>query len=488
MISMTKVHSIHQMRREGAGVSEIARTLDISRDTVYEYLKKDNFSPKMPLKQKRASKLDPYKPIIDSWLAEDESNWRKQRHSGRRIWQRLVDEFGADVCESSVRSYVSKQRASRKEDRHRFLDLVWSPGEAQADFGEADFYVNGIRRRLSFFVLTFPFSNVGLAQIFSGENAECVCQALVNIFEYIGGVPTRIVFDNAAGVGRRTCESVRTTELFRSCAVHYGFDYSFCNPNSGHEKGNVENKVGMIRRNLFVPLPQLSATAHFNETLLDRCMGLSDKAHWLKGESERQLFVEDAFALSGLPSTRFAAIRYERLKSDKQGKVRVDGCHLYSSAPEFACRDLIVGLGAEDVKVYADDAHMICEHRRVYGSAPSDSSDPANQLPLLCARPGAWRNSLVRTALSEDLRQYLDSRSKDDLKRDLRLMRNESARSGWSAMLKSLEDSFSLTGRIDEASVCVGAMRAASGIDKIAYDEPVDLGIYDSACRMGQVV
>ena len=485
---MTKIHSIHQMRREGAGVSEIARTLNISRDTVYEYLKKDDFSPKIPLKQTRPSKLDPYKPIIDSWLAEDESNWKKQRHSGHRIWQRLVDELGADVCQSTVRSYVSKQRAARKEDRHQFLDLVWNPGEAQADFGEADFYINGFRRRLSFFVLTFPFSNVGLAQVFPGENAECVCQALVNIFEYIRGVPTRIVFDNAAGVGRRTCEHVRTTELFRCCAAHYGFDYSFCNPNSGHEKGNVENKVGMIRRNLFVPVPQLSTAVRFNATLLDRCMELSDKDHWLKGEPERHLFVEDSFALSGLPSTRFAAIRYERLKSDKQGKIRVDGCHLYSSAPEFACRDLIVGLTAEGVRLYTEDATAICEHRRVYGSAPSDSSDPASQLSLLCTRPGAWRNSQVRTALSEDLRLYLDDLGKDELKRDLRLMRNESARCGWSAMLRSLEDSFSLTGRIDEASVCVGAMRAASGIDKIAYDEPVDLGVYDSACRMGQVV
>lgn len=72
-------------------------------------------------------------------------------------------------------------------------------------------------------MLTFPFSNVGLAQLFPGENAKCVCQTLVNIFEFIGGIPLKIVFDNAAGVGRRVGELVRTTELFAACAAHYGF-------------------------------------------------------------------------------------------------------------------------------------------------------------------------------------------------------------------------------------------------------------------------
>lgn len=90
-----------------------------------------------------------------------------------------------------------------------------SPGEAQADFGEADFYVRGMRTTLSFFVMTFPYSNVGLAQVFPGETSECVCQALRNVFEHVGGVPTKIVFDNATGVGRRVGGGVRTTDVFR---------------------------------------------------------------------------------------------------------------------------------------------------------------------------------------------------------------------------------------------------------------------------------
>ena len=285
MISMSDVNSIRQMRRDGESVSSIARATGVSRDTVYKYLRKDDFSPEpLVAAATRPSKLDPYKPLVDLWIEEDTTNWRKQRHTARRIWQRLRDEEGADVSEATVCRYVRSARESRRKSRNAFLDLVWAPGEAQADFGEADFYVRGTRTRLSYFVLSFPYSNVGLAQVFPGENAECVCEGLRRAFEFVGGVPSRIVFDNAAGVGRRVGERVRTTELFGACAAHYGFAYSFCNPHSGNEKGNVENKVGAIRRALFVPVPQAWDMAAYNERLLGRCMALSEgKPHWSRG-------------------------------------------------------------------------------------------------------------------------------------------------------------------------------------------------------------
>ena len=98
------------------------------------------------------------------------------------------------------------------------------------------------------FVLDFPYSNVGPSQLMPGENAECACQALRDIFEWLGGVPPRIVFDNAAGVGRRMFERVRLTRLFQSFQAHYGFEYVFCNAYAGHEKGGVESRVGAVRR------------------------------------------------------------------------------------------------------------------------------------------------------------------------------------------------------------------------------------------------
>ena len=197
------------------------------------------------------------------------------------------------------------------------MNQVGVPAELQVDFGQADFWVRDVKTRLHDLVCDFPFSNVGLAQPFSGENAECVCQGLISVFEYIGGVPKRLIFDNATGVGRKICGIIRTSELFRAFAAHYGFNYAFCNPGAGHEKGAVENKVGALRRNLFVPVPKFDNIDLYNRRLLDACMEYSNKDHYIKGISERELFVEDEFALMPLPDVPFTAVSWQRIRTDK---------------------------------------------------------------------------------------------------------------------------------------------------------------------------
>lgn len=180
---MTDKNSIRLLWRQGDSVAEIARKTGVSRDTVYKYRDMDDFSPEPPARRAQGSKLDPYRPLIESWLDDDMRSGRKQRHTAKRVHDRLVSECGADVSVSTVERCVREIRARRSAEAAdaQYLDLVWGPGEAQADFGEADFYVRGMRTTLSFFVMTFPHSNVGLAQVFPGETSECVCQVLASI-------------------------------------------------------------------------------------------------------------------------------------------------------------------------------------------------------------------------------------------------------------------------------------------------------------------
>ena len=362
---MTDKNSIRLLWRQGDSVAEIARKTGVSRDTVYKYRDMDDFSPEPPARRAQGSKLDPYRPLIESWLDDDMRSGRKQRHTAKRVHDRLVSECGADVSVSTVERCVREIRARRSAEAAdaQYLDLVWGPGEAQADFGEADFYVRGMRTTLSFFVMTFPYSNVGLAQVFPGETSECVCQALRNVFEHVGGVPTKIVFDNATGVGRRVGGGVRTTELFAACSAHYGFRFRFCNPRSGNEKGSVENKVGCVRRNLFVPVPQLWDAGAFNRRLLERSLAMSDKPHWIKGERELDLFEADRLAMLGLPAKPLDCVTYVSRTADKKGKVSVGerGRHLYSTHPSLSRRRLTVGLRATTVSVYdPDSGELVC--------------------------------------------------------------------------------------------------------------------------------
>ena len=186
------------------------------------------------------------------------------------------------------------------------------PGEVQVDFGEADFRVRGAVTRGKYLTVTFPHSNVGLTQVFRGETAECVCQGLRNVLGFVGGVPGRAVFDNAAKVGGRVGGEVRTSGLSRRFAAHYGPDHAFTNPCSGNEKGSVENKVGCRRRNLFVPVPSFHDARAFNRRLLEDRLDLSEgKRRYRLGTPGPGLFGEDREALSPLPPAAFSCARWE---------------------------------------------------------------------------------------------------------------------------------------------------------------------------------
>ena len=353
MISMPRIQSIRRMRRNGESIASIARRQHVSEPTVRKYLRMDDLSEKPPVRRRRGSVIDPYLPLIGQWLAEDRASWRKQRHTATRIWERLRDGHGAEVSLSAVTRAVARlRRESAVAPGGAFMDLVWHPGEAQADFGEVDVLYRGAVQRMRHFVLDFPYSNIGLAQLMPGENAECTCQALQNLFGWLGGVPERIVFDNAAVVGRRTSGGgVRWTRLFQAFQAfqaHYGFDCSLCSPYAGHEKGAVEAKVGMVRRKLFVPKPSVWSLENFNSRLPDRCLELGGKPHHARDEEEALLFDEDRGALLPLPAKRFDVVTWRRMRTDKYGMVTLDGRHRYSTDASHARSDVLVGLRPRD--------------------------------------------------------------------------------------------------------------------------------------------
>lgn len=296
-------------------------------------------------------------------------------------------------------------------------------------------------------------------------------------------MPRRAVFDNATEVGGRVGGEVRTSELFRRFAAHYGLDYTFTNPYSGNEKGNVENKVGCHRRNLFVPVPSFHDVRAFNRRLLEDCLDLSEgKRHYRLGTPESELFGEDRESLSPLPPAAFSCARWETRRCNKQGTITVGGVHRYSAGPAYSRREVAVALGAFDVAVCdCETGEVVAAYEREWGEAPTDSSDPTPRLRLLCLRPAGWRDSSVRASLPAELVAFLDSEAPAGLAADLRVLRDESAERGWGAAVEGMSRSLAATGGVDRASVALSAARAASGDERVEYDEEVDLGVYDRA-------
>ena len=208
--------------------------------------------------------------------------------------------------------------------------------------------------------------------MFGGENAECVCQGLKDIFSYIGGVPPLVIFDNATGIGRRIGDTIHENKVFSSFRAHYGFRARFCNPYAGYEKGHVESKVAYNRKNLFVPVESFNDIIEYNKKLLDKHKIKAKELHYKKQVPIAQLFKEDQQALAHLPIKDFAVCHYDWYKTDGYGKVCIDGKHYYSTAPEYARQEVMVAFYAHTIEVLDGDGNTLvnappkirrCTHR-----------------------------------------------------------------------------------------------------------------------------
>jgi transposase len=203
MLTMTQVHDIRKLYfEEGKTISAISRKTGFGRKTVRKYLEVDDFNEDIPAAQDKPSfpKLDPFKDDIDNWLEEDRKAKKKQRHSAKRVFDRLKDKYKDDfkVSYRTVAGYVAQKKKDIYGKGRAYLPLEHIPGEAQADFGDCQFYEKGKLYDGKYLNLSFPSSNKGYVQVYKGENSECLFEGLISIFTHTEGVPTRILFDNAS--------------------------------------------------------------------------------------------------------------------------------------------------------------------------------------------------------------------------------------------------------------------------------------------------
>jgi len=374
-------------------------------------------------------------------MESDKTVFYKQRHTAKRIYDRLTAECGYEGGYGPVQRYVKQQKARTSASRpvDEPLDLVWEPGSMQVDFGQADFIEEGESWRRHHLTASYPHSNGGLTQVFDGETAECVCQGLKDIFEYVKAVPRLLVFDNASGIGRRVKDTVIETELFARFRAHYGFEVRFCNPDSGHEKGSVERKVAFHRKNLFVPVPTVTDMAAYNIELLDRCLQLECREHYRKKVPIHVLLAEDIAASLPLPAKPFDCVRYVHVKADGYGHVTLDGCHVYSSSPAFSAKEVVCAIYAHTVNIIDKDGSVIASHRRRFGKGRTESIDATSTVRHLSQRPGAWKNSQLRLQMPASVVAKMDSLTKDELREDLKLLAQSMENSGVEATFDALD-------------------------------------------------
>lgn len=474
---MSVQERIRKLDSQGVSGRQIAAQLGLSRSTVVKYLKIDDYSPKPPAVHNKArSVLIGFEQIILGWLEADKNAPRKQRHTAQRIFDRLVEEAGYQGTYSPVQRFVKKHRQAQQGAGDGFMELAWAPGTVQVDFGQADALIAGERETLHVLVVSFPYSNMRFAQAYRGETAECVCHGLRTIFEQVGGAPGLMIFDNATGVGRRIRQQVIETKLFAAFKNHYRSEARFCNPDSGHEKGNVENAVGFLRRNIMVPIPEATSMQQLNQLLTERVARFAAKRHWKKQVSSEELFAEDRAALQRLPTARFDPVHYQARKANKYGHVQV-AHNTYAAGPEFASRQVMVGLRHETVELLDEHAAVIRSFPRVFGQHPETITEPSIVLGVLARKPGGWANSPIRAQFADPVRDWIDTAESVDRRRFFTALHDASSATGFLTALDAAEQLVTDGGDPSGPTLGMLARRIAQGTEFEAGI--VDLGVYD---------
>src|SRR5215470_3772094 len=440
---------------EGLSQREAARRFGIDPRTVAKMLA---FSVPPGYRRRRPParpKLDPFTGLIDAILAADHGRPRKQRHTAKRIFERLRDENGYAGGITIVKDYV---RAQRLQQREVFVPLQHDPGHAQVDFGEALAEIAGVERKVHFFAMDLPHSDACFVRAYPEETAEAFCDGHNAAFGFFGKVPRSILYDNTKlAVARILGDGVRQrTRVFSELQSHYLFADRFGRPGKGNDKGKVEGLIGWIRRNLLVPVPRATSLDALNEQLLEGCrrrMGdrLRGHAETIGERLERDLAAlrkplpPPYDACEKVPATvsSLSLVRYRR--------------NDYSVPTSFGHREVIVRGYVHEV-VIACGTEVIAQHPRSY-EREDFVFDALHYLALIEQKIGALDQAapLVGWDLPEEfatLRRLLEARMAKRGKRE------------FVQVLRLLE-----VFRIEDVTAAVGdaIARGAIGFDAIKH-------------------
>ncbi|MEM1151563.1 MAG: IS21 family transposase [Pseudomonadota bacterium] len=370
---------------EGLSQRSAARRFGIDRGTVAKMIA----SPAPPGYRRqmrlRRPKLADHETFIEQILEDDERAPSKQRHTARRIFERLCDERGFDGGYSTVRDYVRSRRQMRKEV---FVPLAHPAGHAQADFGEATVVLGGVEQKVRFFVMDLPQSNAVFVKAYHAETAEAFCDGHVEAFAFFGGVPLSILYDNTRlAVAQILGDGTRKrSHLFAALQCHYVFDDRYGRPAKGNDKGAVEGMVGFTRRTFMVPIPHAHDIDELNAVIRERCEARQQAV--LRGETITiaDRLDADRVAFMDLPPVAFEACDQRPGRVSSQALVRYRN-NDYSVPVDYAHREIIVK-GYVDQVVIISGGDEIARHRRSYETADF-IFNPLHYLPLLEKKVGA---------------------------------------------------------------------------------------------------
>jgi transposase len=392
-------------QRAGLSVRALARKYDVHRRTVRQALA-SAVPPPRRAPVRAAPVLERVRGLIEEILLADLSAPPKQRHTAQRIFQRLVDEHGAQVSYSYVAKYVRRRRPqiaatarlaeSSAGSAAGFVPQSKEPGaEAEVDFCDVVVGLAGQLVRCFLFTFRLSASGKGVHRVFASQAQEAFLEGHVAAFETVGGLPWRHVrYDNLSPAVARVLAGRNRTETQRWLAfrAHYGFEAFYCSPGveGAHEKGGVEGEGGRFRWRWFVPVPQVASLAELNSRLAQ--IDAAEDARHVGGRAATvgADFAAEAPRLLPLPGEAFDTAVTLWPRVDRYGRISVGKCR-YSVPAGLIDVRVRVRLSANELTVF-DGSRTVAVHPRLI--APGDEHLVLDHyLEILARKPGALPGS-----------------------------------------------------------------------------------------------
>jgi transposase len=346
MIEMDIYKEIRRAYLQGESQRSIARRLGIARQTVKKYYKGETH-PEERKNYERSNNVITLEVIdfIRACFEQDrEDNLRKQKHTAKRIYDRLVDELNFTGGESTIRRVVREIKRDFSVPPEASVPLSYEPGEAvQIDWGEFSCYIDDVKTKVYLFCGRLCYSCDIFVQAFKRANLESFLEAQQLMFDYFGGIPERLIFDNAkVAVKEGFGLHAKPQEKYNSFGAHYAVDLTFCNPAKGNEKSLVENLVGYARRNFLVPAPKVSSIDELNEELWKDCLKYRKK-HKVQSRSNpvNIMYEEELSFLKTVPPFRFDTSKTDVVSVGDFSTIKFDK-NEYSVPIKYLRKDLTV--------------------------------------------------------------------------------------------------------------------------------------------------
>ena len=369
----------HSVLIDGISQREVARIFGIDPRTVAKMLA---FSVPPGYRRRQRvcrPKLDAFTGIIDQILEADKLVPKKQRHTSKRVFERLRDDHNFIGGITIVKDYIFTAKQRQQE---MFIPLTHPPGHAQADFGEALAVIGGVEQKIHFLVMDLPHSDACFLKAYPAETTEAFCDAHVAAFAFFGGVPVSILYDNTRiAVARILGDGTRKrTRVFSELVSHYLFEDRFGRPGKGNDKGKVEGMVGYTRRNFMVPKPRFASFDDLNAHLAGRCCKrMDDKLRGHKGTIGER-FEADAERLQPLPAVPYDACDKQSVRVSSLSLVRYRS-NDYSVPTAYGHQEVLVRGYVHEV-VIACGAEVIARHARSW-EKEDYIYDPLHYLALI---------------------------------------------------------------------------------------------------------